>query len=346
MHTNKYLEKIAEYDWNDAPRDMGVGYGVAGAASSGIGAYLGLRENNEKIQRLKSDAGYRLGLQNHLDEVNDIVAHNKKMTKLLPIILASSGAIVGGAGYMAGRSLRDRALQKSASYMSKDDPERDRKALGLGYGVAGLAIGAGPMAGAEVIAHIDNLQLQKNMALGQIPHQIKTLSEATIPALEAQHAAAAQEAANGPTWRKAQRFLDHDVYKARAALEEAHAQRAALEEGLAKKVSSSDFKNLEANLQKATSKTYRAKVGAIKGLKWGLPAFIGGSGVGMVTDAWRGDFNKKASEISHEDVAAHTLLNKITNPISWAAKIDLSGNTSTRVAALALNTLAREVNHQ
>lgn len=69
-------------------------------------------------------------------------------------------------------------------------------------------------------------------------------------------------------------------------------------------------------------------------------------GVGMVTDARRGDFNKKASEIPHEDVAVHTLLNKITNPISWAAKIDLSGNTSTRVAALALNTLAREVNHQ
>lgn len=63
-------------------------------------------------------------------------------------------------------------------------------------------------------------------------------------------------------------------------------------------------------------------------------------------DARRGDFNKKASEIPHEDVAVHTLLNKITNPISWAAKIDLSGNTSTRVAALALNTLAREANRQ
>lgn len=342
MNTNKYLEKIAEYDWNNAPRDMGVGYGVAGAASSGIGAYLGLRKNNEKIQRLKSDAGYRLGLQNHLDEVNDIVAHNKQMTKLLPIVLASSAAITGGAGYMAGRSVRDSRLQKSASYMSKDDPERDRKAFGLGYGIAGLAYGAGPVAGAEVTNRIDNLQLQKNIALGQIPHQIQTLKEATIPALEAQHAAAVQEAANGPTWRKAQRFLDHDVYKARVALEEAHAQRSALEESLAKKMSSSDFKNMETNLQKATSKIHRAKVGAIKGLKWGLPAFIGGSGVGMVTDAWRGDFNKQADE----DVAAHTLLNKITNPISWAAKIDLAGNTSTRVAALALNTLAREVDHQ
>jgi len=78
------------------------------------------------------------------------------------------------------------------------------------------------------------------------------------------------------------------------------------------------------------SKNKYLKVGAAVG-------GLAGLGIGL---------GKQASEISHEDVAAHTLLNKITNPISWAARIDLSGNTSTRVAALALNTLAREVNHQ
>lgn len=64
-------------------------------------------------------------------------------------------------------------------------------------------------------------------------------------------------------------------------------------------------------------------------------------GMGMVRDAWRKDLNKQAEHPS-DDVATATLINKITNPISWAAKIDLAGNTSTRVAALALNALARE----
>lgn len=66
-----------------------------------------------------------------------------------------------------------------------------------------------------------------------------------------------------------------------------------------------------------------------------------GYGMGMVGDAWRKDLNKQAEHPS-DDVGTTTLINKITNPISWAAKIDLAGNTSTRVAALALNTLARE----
>jgi len=165
MHTNKYLEKIAEYDWNNAPKDMGIGYGIAGVISPAIGAYMGLRDNNEKIRRLKADAGYKLGLQSHLDEVDTILSRNRKVLKILPAIMASSGAIVGGVGYMAGKNIRDRQLSK--------------------------------------------------------------------------------------------------------------------------------------------------------------------------------DLNKQAEHPS-DDVATTTLINKITNPISWAAKIDLAGNTSTRVAALALNTLARE----
>ena len=165
MHTNKYLEKIAEYDWNNAPKDMGIGYGIAGVISPAIGAYMGLRDNNEKIRRLKADAGYKLGLQSHLDEVDTILSRNRKVLKILPAIMASSGAIVGGVGYMAGKNIRDRQLSK--------------------------------------------------------------------------------------------------------------------------------------------------------------------------------DLNKQAEHPS-DDVATATLINKITNPISWAAKIDLAGNTSTRVAALALNTLARE----
>lgn len=138
MHINKYLEKMAEYDWNNAPKDMGIGYGIAGAISPAIGVYMGLRDSDERIRRLKADAGYKLGLQSHLDEVDTILSRNRKVLKILPAIMASSGAVVGGAGYMAGRSMRDRQLGKEASFDTSDDPEALRKSLGLGYGLAGV----------------------------------------------------------------------------------------------------------------------------------------------------------------------------------------------------------------
>jgi len=65
-----------------------------------------------------------------------------------------------------------------------------------------------------------------------------------------------------------------------------------------------------------------------------------------VKEAATNKYLEKIAEHHPDDAAAVTLINKVTNPISWAAKIDLYGNTSTRVAALALNTLIREANKQ
>lgn len=341
MHTNKYLEKIAEYDWNNIPKDMGVGYGIAGAISPAIGVYMGLRDSNERIQRLKADAGYRLGLQSHLDEVDTILSGNRKVLKVLPAIMASSGAIVGGAGYMAGRSIRDRALQKSAAYGREDDPERLRRDSGLIFGVAGTAIG-GLMTSQQLEAQRNAASLSRNIALGSLPGDISRVETVDIPKLQQAHATAVEEAAKGATWRKAQRFLDHDVTVAKAKLDDAITNKETLKVQMNQKMSSQDFKRIEKELAKVNSKSYAAKTRAIGALKLGIPSFVVGSGAGMVFDAWRGDMNKKA-EHHQDDVATTSLINKITNPISWAAKIDLAGNTSTRVAALALNTLAREV---
>lgn len=166
-----------------------------------------------------------------------------------------------------------------------------------------------------------------------------------IPRLQQAHEAAVGEADKGATWRKAQRFLDHDVAIAKSKLDNAIAHKESLKAQLHEVTNSDNFKTLERELARVNSKRYAAKTMALQGLKLGVPGFMVGSGAGMVFDAWRGDMNKKA-EHHQEDVAAAALINKVTNPISWAAKIDLAGNTSTRVAALALNTLVREATKQ
>lgn len=232
-------------------------------------------------------------------------------------------------------------LEKIAEYGTNDDPERLRKSLGLGYGLAGVAIGAGFNAPQQVASQRNLAKISRDARLGTLPSSIAQMEDIDIPRLQQAHEAAVGEADKGATWRKAQRFLDHDVAVAKSKLDNAIAHKESLKAQLHEVTNSDSFKTLERELARVNSKRYAAKTMALQGLKLGIPGFVIGSGMGMVGDAWRKDLNKQAEHPS-DDVATTTLINKITNPISWAAKIDLAGNTSTRVAALALNTLARE----
>lgn len=232
-------------------------------------------------------------------------------------------------------------LEKIASLDTNDDPEKLRKSLGLGYGLAGVAIGGGFNAPQQVASQRNIARISRDAKLGTLPSSIAQMEDIDIPRLQQAHEAAVGEADKGATWRKAQRFLDHDVAVAKSKLDNAIAHKESLKAQLHEVTNSDSFKTLERELARVNSKRYAAKTMALQGLKLGIPGFVIGSGMGMVGDAWRKDLNKQAEHPS-DDVATTTLINKITNPISWAAKIDLAGNTSTRVAALALNTLARE----
>jgi len=186
-------------------------------------------------------------------------------------------------------------LEKIASYGGSDDPEASRKTGGIVVGLSGLGIGAGPLSLQQIAAHREHATNARNNAIGATPYSILNLQEKDIPRLQQAHADAVEAAANGPTWRKAQRFLDHDVSVAKAKLDDAVAKKSALEADLAKTLSSDHFKKLQQHLDKVNSKKYAAKTMAWNAARLGLPAFVIGSGVGMVTDAWRGDFNDRNS---------------------------------------------------